>query len=142
VDKPVEPKPVEAPPPGPLALDAKGGAGTDSFGLGGKQGGSDFLNGGGGTRGGHYAVMIISEVERRLHEDQKLDTAKFRGTVKIWFSPAGKVERVEILHSTGDSDIDARIREAIATMPGLPEAFPQDLGPAIVRVGARASNEG
>jgi hypothetical protein len=142
IDKPVAPKPVDAPPPGPLALDAKGGPGSDSFGLGGKQGGSDFLGGGGGTRGGHYAVMIISQVERRLRDDEKLDSAKFHGTVKIWFSAAGKVERVEILHSTGDSDIDARLRQAIATMPGLPEAFPQDLGPAIVRVGARPGNEG
>ncbi len=142
VDKPQEPKPADAPPPGPLALDAKGGAGSDSFGLGGKQGGSDFLSGGGGTRGGHYAVMIISQVERRLHDDEKLDSSKFKATVKIWFSPAGKVSRVEVLHSTGDHDIDERIRQAVLTMPGLPEAFPQDLGPAIVRVGGRPSTEG
>jgi hypothetical protein len=142
IDKPVEPKPVDAPPPGPLALDAKGGPGSDAFGLGGRPGGADYLNGGGGTRGGHYAVMIISMVERRLHQDEKLDLGKFRGTVKIWFSTAGKVERVEIIHSTGDPDTDNRIKQAIATMPSLPEAFPGDLGPAIVRVGGKPSGEG
>ena len=141
IDKPQTPKPVDAPPPGPLALDAKGGPGSDSFGLGGKQGGSDFLSGGGGTRGGHFAVMIVSQVERRLHEDEKLDSSRFKATVKIWFSPAGKVSRVEVLHSTGDHDTDERIRQAVLTMPGLPEAFPQDLGPATVRVGGRPNTE-
>jgi protein TonB len=47
IDKPEAPKPADAPPPGPLALDAKGGAGSDSFGLGGKPGGADFTGGGG-----------------------------------------------------------------------------------------------
>lgn len=142
VDKPMAPKPVDAPPPGPLALDSKGGPGSDSFGLGGRPGGSDFLSGGGGTRGGHYAIMIRDMVTRRLHEDDKLDSGKFRGTVKIWFSAAGKVERVEILHSTGDTDIDDRIRRQIASMGPLPEAFPQDLGAAIVHVGAQSNDQG
>jgi TonB family protein len=143
IDKPEEKvKQVDAPPPGPLALDAKGGPGSDSFGLGGKPGGSDYVGGGGnGTRFGHYAVLMQDQITRRLHEDAKLDISKFRATVKIWMSSAGRVARVEILHGTGDGDLDERIRQAIASMPNLPETPPADMPAAIVRVGGRPSNE-
>jgi TonB family protein len=143
IDKPEEKvKQVDEPPPGPLALDAKGGPGSDSFGLGGKQGGADYVGGGGnGTRFGHYAVLMQDQITRRLHEDDKLDFAKFRATVKIWVSGNGHIARVEILHGTGDQDLDERIRQAIASMPGLPESPPADMPAAIVRVGARPTNE-
>jgi hypothetical protein len=140
VDKPQAPKPAEAPPPGPLALDAKGGAGGDSFGLGGKPGGADYT-GGGGTRFGHYAILAQTQIQKRLREDEKLAAAKFHGTLKIWFSAAGAVARVEMLHGTGDAELDERIRQAIATMPGLPEAPPSDMPAMLVRVGARAGSE-
>jgi TonB family protein len=142
IDKPEDKvKQEDAPPPGPLALDAKGGPGSDAFGLGGKQGGSDYLGGGGGTRFGHYAVLMQDQISRRLHDDAKLDTAKFRATVKIWVSSGGRIERVEVLHGTGDRDLDERIRDAIASMPSLPETPPSDMPAAIVRVGARPTNE-
>jgi periplasmic protein TonB len=140
IDKPEAPKPMDAPPPGPLALDAKGGAGNDAFGLGGKPGGADFT-GGGGTRFGHYAILAQAQITRRLREDEKLSSAKYHGTLKIWFSAAGAVARVELLHGTGDADLDERIRQAIASMPSLPEAPPSDMPAMLVRVGARSGSE-
>jgi protein TonB len=143
IDKPETPKPMDAPPPGPLALDAKGGAGNDGFGLGGKPGGADYT-GGGGTRFGHYAILAQAQITRRLREDEKLANAKYHGTVKIWFTAAGgvgRVGRVELLHGTGDNDLDERIRQAIANMPGLPEAPPADMPAMLVRIGARPGSE-
>lgn len=136
VDKPID-QPKDQPPQGPLSLDAKGEAGGDSFGLGGKLGGSDFF-GGGGTRFGHYAVLMQDQISKAMQRDDQLNGKKFRATVKVWISPSGKIERVEIIHTSGDRDIDGRIEQVIAEMATLPEAPPDDMPePVIVRVGAR-----
>ena len=138
VDKPMD-APRDEPPPGPLALDAKGEAGSDAFGLGGKIGGADYTGGGGGTRFGHFAVMIQDRVSRSLHDDEKLGNEKFRATVKLWLSEAGKIERVQVLHTTGNSNTDSRIEQVIGAMAPLPETPPKDMPqPIVVRIGARA----
>ena len=138
VDKPMD-SPKDEPPPGPLALDAKGGPGGDAFGLGGKAGGADFLNGGGGTRFGHFAILMQDRISKSLHDDDKLNAEKFRVTLKVWLSDLGKIQRVQVLHTTGDGDIDSRIEQVIGTMPTLPEAPPKDMPqPIVVRIGARA----
>lgn len=138
VDKPMD-SPKDEPPPGPLALDAKGGPGGDAFGLGGKAGGADFLNGGGGTRFGHFAILMQDRISKSLHDDEKLNAEKFRVTLKVWLSDLGKIQRVQVLHTTGDSNTDSRIEQVIGTMPTLPEAPPKDMPqPIVVRIGARA----
>ena len=139
VDKPPE-APQDAPPPGPLALDAQAGPGSDAFGLGGKVGGADFLSGGGGgTRFGHYAVLMQDRISRSLQGDEKLGSEKFRATIKVWLSEGGKIQRVQILRTSGNSNTDSRIEQVIGAMPALPEAPPKDMPqPIVVRIGARA----
>jgi protein TonB len=140
IDKPMD-SPKDAPPPGPLALDSKGGPGSDAFGLGGKAGGSDFLgDGGGGTRFGHYAVLMQEQISRSLHSDDKLNADQFRATIKVWLSNSGKIERVAVLHTSGNSETDNRIEQVIAAMPALSEAPPTDMPqPVIVRIGAKSA---
>jgi hypothetical protein len=138
-DKPKEEK--QAPPPGPLALDAKGGPGSDGFGLGGKPGGSDYLttkdsiggDGGTGMRWSGYATMIQDEIVKQIHSDEELDIANFRGSLKLWLTLAGKINRVEIQRSTGNPQIDSRLRDMIVGMPALPKAPPPEM-PQPVRV--------
>jgi protein TonB len=148
-DKPKEAK-SEAPPPGPLALDAKGGPGGDAFGLMSKEGGADYLGGtigggggpGDGMRWAGYSAMMQEHIGKRLHEDDELDVRKFRLTLKIWLTSTGKVHRVEILHTAGDARIDDRVRHDIAGMSALPEApSPEMPQPVIVRIGARPASE-
>jgi membrane protein involved in colicin uptake len=118
-----------------LALDAKGEAGSDAFGLGGKQGGADFLGGGGGgTRFGHYAVLISGIIQKLVQQDEKLSDGKF--TVKIWVADSGKVQRVEVLHNSGDSGTSSRVEQVIGAA-AFPEAPPKDMPPIIVRVEKR-----
>jgi outer membrane biosynthesis protein TonB len=139
MDKPPdEPKPADAPPPGPLALDAKGGAGSDSFGLGGKPGGADFT-GGGGSRFGHYKGLIHDQIQRWLRDYAKLAGAKYNGTVRIRLTSSGGIEGVEILHGTGDRDLDGVLQQALSAMPALPEAPPAEM-PTVVNV--RVSSAG
>jgi|GEM_PF-7043567 len=138
IDRP-EDAPKDEPPPGPLALDAQAGPGGDAFGLGGKIGGADFLNGGGGTRFGHYQKLMMDKIADALQRDEKLRTAKRGGSVKIWLSETGKIERAQFLHASDDSATDRRIEEVIAAMPPLPEAPPKDMQRIIVmRVGVRS----
>jgi hypothetical protein len=132
-------KPPDDPKPGPLALDAKGGAGSDSFGLGGKPGGADFTGGGGGSPFGHYGAVAKAQIKRWLAENEKLAGAKYRETVKIWFTASGAVSRVEVLHGSGDGDVDGRVQQAIASMPALPEAPPGNMPAMILHIDAPGS---
>jgi TonB family protein len=137
IDKP-EDTPKDEPPPGPLALDAQAGPGGDAFGLGGKVGGADFLNGGGGTRFGHYQKLMIDKIADALQNDERLRSTKHGGNVKIWLSDAGKIERAQFLRPSGDNDADRRIEQVIAAMPPLPEPPPKEMPRIIVmRVGVR-----
>lgn len=138
IDKP-EDAPKDEPPPGPLALDAQAGPGGDAFGLGGKIGGADFLNGGGGTRFGHYQTLMRDRIADALQRDEKLRTAKRGGNVRIWLSETGKIERAQFLHASDDGETDRRIEEVIAAMPPLPEAPPKDMPRVVImRVNVRS----
>jgi len=139
------PKDEASPPDAPLALDTQGSAGNDAFGLAGKPGGMPLLlggngggsGGGGGNGFGHYASLMQDQIGRRLREDDKLSTNKFRATIRVWLSPAGKVDRVQVLRTTGDTQTDTLIERAIGSMPVMPEAPPKEMPqPVIVRVGA------
>jgi outer membrane biosynthesis protein TonB len=132
-DKPEAPKPVEAPPAGPLALDAKGGAGSDGFGLGGKLGGADY-GPGGGSPYGRFSSLVSMAIKRRLAEDDKIGHAKFHGELKVWFTAAGAVAKVVLLHGTGDPELDSRIEQAVATMPAASEAPPEGMPAAIIGI--------
>lgn len=132
VEKP-EVKPVDEPPPGPLALDAKGGPGGDSFGLAGKQGGADFMSGGNGTKYGHYVIMIRDRIQALLKADERLSAADFRTSIRIKYTPSGKVESATLLHSTGDKEIDDRIKQILASID-LPESVPDDMPALNLRI--------
>jgi protein TonB len=138
MDKPEAPKPIEAPPAGPLALDAKGGAGSDAFGLGGKLGGADYAPGGGSPYG-HFGSVAKYAIKRRLSEDEKLSHAKYSGTVKVWFTASGGVSRVEVQHSTGNAETDERIRQDISGMPATTETPPANMPAAIIRIDSQAN---
>ncbi|HXJ01226.1 MAG TPA: TonB C-terminal domain-containing protein [Micropepsaceae bacterium] len=140
-----KPKDAAPPPDAPLALDAQGGAGSDAFGLAGKPGGTPLTlggtigggGGGGGNGFGHYASLMQDQISKRLREDDKLNTNKFRATIRVWLSTVGKVDRVQVMRTTGDTQIDTLIEQAIGTMPVMPEAPPKEMPqPVIVRVGA------
>ena len=130
IDKPEAPKPMDAPPPGPLALDAKGGAGNDGFGLGGKPGGADYT-GGGGTRFGHYSILMQTQVKRALAEYQKLAGTKYSGTVKIHLTASGGIAGVEVLRMTGGSDVSSLVQQALTTT-SFSEAPPADMPSTVV----------
>jgi TonB family protein len=96
--------------------------------------------GGGGPVGngfGRYASLMQDQIARHLRQDDKLNTAKFRATIRVWLTNAGRVDRVQVLRTTGDNQLDRLIEQEIGTMPALPEAPPREMPqPVIVRIGA------
>jgi hypothetical protein len=138
-DKPEAPKPVDAPPPGPLALDAKGGAGNDSFGLGGKLGGADY-GPGGGSRFGHYSILMQGQLKRALAEYQKLSGVRYSGTVRLHLNASGGIVGVEVLRISSDNgEAGGLIQQAIATMASFSEAPPSEMPTTVVlKVGGGA----
>lgn len=140
--RPVEqPQQNEAPPPGPLGLDAQGTGPGDGFGLAGRLGGRDITTIGGGGAGasqlsrtmyGNGAARFIAQ---ELARDPKLKTAAYRIEVRIWIRADGHFEREEIVRGTGDPQVDALIRDGLAHLSPyrqpMPENTPQ---PLLIRV--------
>ena len=139
---PDKPKAAEKAPQ-PLALDAKAGPGSDSFGLGGRPGGAPLIgsNGGtGGSRFGWYANLVQNAIQQTLQRDDKLRSGRYAIVVAMSLSPTGRPDRVKLLKSTGNQDIDARIEQVLSAMPSLSEAPPSDMPqPVNLRIDARAT---
>jgi TonB family protein len=142
-DKPLdEPKPDtpkdDAPPPGPLALDAKGEGPGDSFGLGGKPGGHGlFGGGGGGSRWGWYASMVQAQIESALRANAKTRNAVMEVRIRLWADGSGRVTRVQLVSSTGDAELDGALREGLQNL-ALREAPPSDMPmPIMTRITSR-----
>ena len=136
LEKPADPRPASPSPPGPPALDAKGAGPADGFGLGGKPGGSDFGGGGGGggggTKFGLYAGIVQSHVQNTLQRKKSLQNTRYRLGAQIWLTPDGGAERVELIGSTGDAELDKTLRDTLLKMPRVPQAPPQDLPQPVV----------
>jgi len=139
-EPPPEPEPIaedapaeEAMPGDELGLDAEGGAGSDGFGLRGKKGGRGLI--GGGDRNRWYAGVLQRELQNLLASNDDARGDKYAVVVKIWMAADGRVERFEMLDSTGNDASDAALRQ---TLSGLhmkdspPEDMPQPVKLRIV----------
>lgn len=156
----VEVKATDVPPPeGPKAGPASGqvamaGDATgpgDAFGLEGSRstrslvgsGGVGGVGGGGigeggdpNARFGWYFRQIASSIQGAFQRSRKLQFAEARVELRIWVSPSGEVERVQLLRSTGDEELDRAI-EGVRGVK-LRDALPPDLpNPAVYRFTAR-----
>jgi len=135
----VEPKASAPEPPGPAALDAQGEGPADGFGLAGKPGGAAFGgggdgtgSGGGGSKFGTYAALIQSHIQQQLQKKKSLQSARYRLGVQIWMKADGEPERVELIGSTGSSDTDRNLRDALLKMARVPQTPPSDLPQPVV----------
>ena len=144
-DKPIEkpkeapPKAAEAPPTGPLGLDAKADGPGDAFNLAGNPGGNGLLDGGGGgSRWGWYASMVQSQIEDALRENKKTRNARLRIELRVWADDTGRIERVQLVSSSGDAALDDTVSREV--LPGLKlrEPPPKDMPmPIVMRATAR-----
>lgn len=128
----------DAPPPGPLALDAEAQGPGDAMGLGANPGGHGLFDGAGRSRWGWYASMVQSEIENALRNNAKVRNALMQAQLRIWADSTGHISRVQIVSSTGNAEIDSALQNEV--LPGLKlrEGPPGDMPmPMVTRITVR-----
>jgi protein TonB len=139
IPKDAPPDQSDEPLPGPPGLDDAGqGPGE----LLGRPGGKGFLGGGGGggggSRWGWYASIVQSQIEAALRANEKTRHAVLQIRIRLWSDAVGRISRVQLVSSTGDSALDAVLRDQVLTGLQLREPPPKDMPmPINLRVIAR-----
>jgi outer membrane biosynthesis protein TonB len=129
------------PPPGPPGLDDAGKGPGELLGRPGGRGliGGGGGGGGGGSRWGWYASIVQTQIEAALRANEKTRHAVMRIQVRLWPDAMGKINRVQLVSSTGNADLDAVIRDQILGGLTLREPPPKDMPmPIITRVSAQS----
>lgn len=130
-----EPKAADEPPPAQnLGVDADGSGAGDSFGLEGRKGGRDITtigetgNGTGGrAKFAFFTNMVQAHLQEELSRNKKLRSADYKAIVRIWFTASGKVDRAELVGSTGNPEVDSTLTTALAEISPLSSAPPSDM---------------
>jgi protein TonB len=130
-----DPTPDNTPAPAAdLGLDADGSAGSDSFGLAARKGGSD-ITGTGGAAFAWYTGKVKSQVYDCLSADPKLHGRNYTAEVRIWIEADGRVKAVRVVNGTGSRDLDGLIAtdlNAIGRSDTPPIEMPQPISLKIV----------
>lgn len=149
--KEVPQAPPKEAPPAPatpdLKMDGPAGDGPSAFSSGKitSEDLSKFGTGGGGDGGGkglfnpftNYATMIKGELQRYLSKNKDLRQKAYKVEVHVWVAADGRLTRHDLIGSTGDSDMDEAIRQALAQMGTFTGGPPADM-PMPVRLRLKA----
>lgn len=129
------PEPTNEPPPGSqLGLDADG-AGGDSFGLIGKKGGRDLLN---SDPFAWYGALLQQNITEHLMEDRRVRRTRYSVTLNLWIKADGRIERFELLGSSGDRGLDESLKTSLAQLGRFPDTPPDSLPqPLTLRITSR-----
>ncbi|WP_208830631.1 TonB C-terminal domain-containing protein, partial [Bradyrhizobium neotropicale] len=105
----------------------------------GKPGGSPYGGGGGGgSRWGWYASMVQAQIESALRANNRTRRAVMEVQIRLWADSTGRINRVQLVPSTGDAELDALICNDILGSLTLREPPPKDMPmPLVTRVTAR-----
>lgn len=133
-DQKPEDKPADAKPPSdqPLGVDAKGGPGSDPYGLAGRIGGNDLLSTGGG--GAYYTGLLQRQLYEALMRSKQVQRHDFKVVVKVTLSGDGRIAAVDVISGSGDKDLDHAILQALADVPPLKDVPPASLRQVEVRL--------
>lgn len=136
-----QPKEAEAKPKDEPALgtNIKGDGSSDGFGLSGS--GNGRL-GGTGTRGGtkwaSYAGQVQARIEEALRRNRRTRSASLSVNVRVWPDASGRIARAQLAGTTGDTALDATLRDEVLTGLQLAQPPPADMpSPIVLRLAAR-----
>ena len=96
----------------------------------------------GKTKWGWYAAQVQTSITDALRKNPRTRKANVRIDMRIWADPAtGRVTRATLGSSTGDSALDAAIRDQVLTGLQLQQPPPEGMPmPIVMRVTARRPN--
>ncbi len=145
--------PKDAPPAPPsqdLKMDGPAGDGPSAF-SSGKITNEDLSKVGTGGGGGgieppkglfnpfnNYATQLKGELQRYLSKNKDLRQQAYKVEVHVWVNASGNMVRHELLGSTGNTDVDQAIRQAMNQM-GAFTSSPPDNMPMPIRLRLVAS---
>ncbi|MEQ1600456.1 MAG: TonB C-terminal domain-containing protein [Methylophilaceae bacterium] len=141
-----QPKPEQAPPAEQLKMEGAAGEGASPFAAGtvnseykGGEVGTK-IGGGGSHQFDRFAGLLKSRIEDALAKDPQLASGKYRLVVHVWVKPNGRIERLDLIGSSGDVAKDELIKTALSDIPALSEMPPEGLPqPIKLRITARSS---
>ncbi len=121
-----EPQPVEQDDAASadLGVDADGTGSSDGFGLVGKKGGRDLLEGG---PFGWYGSLLGADIQDSLAARKRLRQVKYSAVLDLWIDRAGRIEKVELVRTSGNRDLDAALRMAVAELGKVREPPPPEM---------------
>lgn len=133
-----QPKPLDkAPEPEQLKMEGAAGDGPSAFGQGSVskdyQKGDPGAGGGGGANKLQFAFFtgrLTKHIQAELARNKELKGRDYKINVKVWLSPSGEFQRVELLSSSGDEAQDAALKHALSQIPAVdqpPANLPQPL---------------
>lgn len=93
-----------------LGVDADGSGAGDGFGLIGKKGGRGLLD---GSPFAWYEGLMASELQDQLAKIDALKSQEYNFRIKLKVAFDGRVERIEIIRSTGDKEKDRLLLAAL-----------------------------
>jgi len=132
-ERPKPPQPAAAPSP-PSGLDSKGSDSGGSIDLARTPGGEGAPSIGGGADQARFAwfeAIVTSDLQKYLQKNDALRKSGYRITLRVWISQDGRLERYELLDSSGDPALDRSLRAALDAAPRLerqpPADFPQPI---------------
>ncbi len=142
-----EPEPDLAPspdePPSDIGTGLTGGDGTDGFGLtsGSGAGGSGRIGGSGQRSGGRFdrqALAIQNTLATALRQNERTRKASFSGKISVWADSGGRITRVSLDGSTGNSSADQALRQDLLGLR-LPDVSGMPM-PIHIRLSGRKSS--
>lgn len=132
-----QPKPPDAPAAPGTNITGPGGM---DMGLG-RGNGSGFGPGGGGgprSKYGWYASEVQSRVRDAMTNNPRTRNASMNVVVRIWPDPSGRVAKVRIAGTTGDSAVDSALRDEVLNGLQIGDPPPSDMPlPIVLRLTAQ-----
>jgi periplasmic protein TonB len=141
IPKDAPPDAKDDPMPGPPPIESNTeGPGNLRGGRGGLIGGGGGGGGGGGSsKWGWYASIVQAQIEAALRANEKTRHAVMRIQVRLWSDATGRINRVQFVSSSGNSELDAVVRDQILSGLTLREPPPKDMPmPIVTRVTAQS----
>ena len=127
------------PPPSPeLKMEGAAGDGPSAFGSG-RVTSEDLSMLGGAQRAGtgtgsgmfdpyaNYMNLAKGELQKYLKKNAALRRWRYSLDVHLWVSPNGAISRFELVSGSGDPETDAAVSQALASLPALSQALPNNM---------------
>lgn len=131
VEEPIEEQPMEEAmpdepmdeaPAADLGVDGDASAGSDGFGLVARKGGRSMLGG-----GSPYATEVQTSITDVLSADDRLRHMGYVAVLKLWIDESGKLKRYEVQQREGKPEVEALLKNALASVDRFENPPPLEL---------------